>query len=124
MVRVNFEIPDEWAKSADERNISCAKYVERMARAGRRQFGFEYEASETPADPKTLKLDDEAATDVEKELKQWILANLSSTDALDVDDLVDLLGDDIAKLADGLCEDGDAMYRRSKGGYLKVGDDE
>lgn len=124
MVTVNIEIPDKWAKSADERDISCTKYVEQMARAGRRQFGFEYEASETPADPKTLKLDDETATDVEKELKRWILANLSSTDALDVDDLVDLLGDDIAKLADELCDDGDAMYRRSKGGYLKVDDDE
>jgi hypothetical protein len=124
MVRVNFDVPDEWVKSADERNISCTEYVERMARAGRRQFGFEYDTSETPADPKTLKLDNETATDVDKELKRWILANLSSTDALDVDDLVDLLGDDIAELADELCDDGDAMYRRSKGGYLKVRDDE
>lgn len=124
MVRANLEIPDEWAEDADERDISCIKYVEQMARAGRRQFGFEYEATENPAQPKTLKLDDNAATDVNEELKQWILTNLSTTDAQDVDNLINLLGDEIAELADELCDDGKAIYRGSRGGYLKVDNDE
>lgn len=124
MVTTQLELPEEWAKAADERDISCREYVKQMARAGRRQFGFEYEAEETPAQPKTLKLNDEATTDVDQELKQWILTNLSTEDALDVDDLVNLLGDEIAELADELCDDGEAIYRRSKGGYLKVDNDE
>lgn len=124
MTGATVELPDEWVKAADERDISCREYVERMARAGRRQFGFEYDPAETPAQPKTLKRNDDTATNVDEELKQWILTNLSTTDAQDVDELVDLLNDEIAELADELCDDGKAIYRRSKGGYLKVDGDE
>lgn len=124
MTHASFEIPDEWAKAADERDLCCREYIERMVRAGRRQFGAEYEATETPTQPKTLKLDDNAATDIDEELKQWILTNLSTTEAQDVDDLIDLLSDEIVELADELCDDGEAMYRRSKGGYLKVNNNE
>jgi hypothetical protein len=124
MAKAQLDIPDEWVKAADERDISCREYVERMARAGRRQFGFEYEPVETPAQPKTLKLDDNTTTDIDEQLKQWILTNLSTTDAQDVDDLIDLLDDEIAELADELCDNGKAIYRPSRGGYLKVDNDE
>lgn len=118
------EVPDEWVEEADERDISCSQYIMRMARTGKRKFGYEYDPSETPAQPKTLKLDDEAASDVDAELKRWILTNLSTTDSQDVDDLVGLLSDEIAELADDLCDEGKAIYRPSKGGYLKVDNDE
>lgn len=118
------KIPDEWAEAADERDLSAREYIRRMARAGRRQFGYEYSPEETPAQPKTLKLDDNGATDVDESLKQWISNNLSTSDAQDVDDLVDLLSGEIAQLADELCDDDEAIYRRSEGGYLKVDSDE
>jgi hypothetical protein len=95
-----------------------------MARAGKRQFGYEYDPAETPAQPKTLKFDDDAASDVDAELKQWILTNLSTTDSQDVDDLVGLLSDEIAELADELSDESKAIYRPSKVGYLKVDDNE
>ena len=120
MVSVTMSIPDEWVEAADERNLSNTEYTRRMVRAGRRQFGYDYESSETPASPKTLKHNDNAATDIESHLKEWVLTNLSTTEAQDIDDLVDLLEDDLAKLADELCDQDKAKYRRTEGGYLKI----
>lgn len=120
MVTTTLSLPDEWVEAADERDISNAEYLKRMVRAGRRQFGYEYEPTETPARPKTLKHDNKAATDIDTQLKQWILTNLSTTDAQDIDELVDLLEDELVELADELCDEDKAMYRRSRGGYLKT----
>jgi uncharacterized protein YcaQ len=114
------DIPDEWVKEADRRNLSLGEYGRRMIRAGRRQFGHDYEPSETPATPKTLKLNESSGSEVETQLKAWIHANLSTDQALDIEDLLDLLEDDMAELADELQDENKAEYRRSKGGYLKV----
>lgn len=114
------DIPDEWVKEADERDLSIAEYGKRMIRAGRRQFGHDYAPNETPATPNTLKLDESTGSEIEAQLKAWIHANLSTDDALDVDDLVDLLEDDLAILADELQDEQKAEYRRSQGGYLKI----
>jgi hypothetical protein len=118
------DVPDEWLNEADERDLSLSEYGERMIRAGRRQFGHEHAPSETPATPNTLKLDDSTGSEIETQLKTWIHANLSTDDAQDVDDLVALLEDDLATLADELCDEGKAKYRRSQGGYLKLSTDE
>ena len=117
-------LPDKWVKEADERNLSLAEYSRRMIRAGHRQFGHDYVASETPATPNTLKLNDSTDSEIETQLKEWIHANLSTDDAQDVDDLVDLLEDDLATLADELCDEEKAKYRRSQGGYLKISTDD
>jgi len=114
------DVPDEWLKEADERNLSRSEYAKRMIRGGRRQFGHDYAPNETPATPNTLKLDESTGSEIETQLKAWIHANLSTDDAQDVDDLVDLLEDDLATLADKLCDEQKAKYRRSKGGYLKI----
>ncbi|ATW88269.1 hypothetical protein halTADL_1504 [Halohasta litchfieldiae] len=114
------DVPDEWLKEADERNLSRSEYAKRMIRGGRRQFGHDYAPNETPATPNTLKLDESTGSEIETQLKAWIHANLSTDDAQDVDDLVDLLEDDLATLADELCDEQKAKYRRSKGGYLKI----
>ena len=95
-----------------------------MIRAGRRQFGHEYAPNETPATPNTLKTDDSTGSGVETQLKAWIYANLSTDDALDVDDLVELLEGDLAELADELQDEEKAEYRRSQGGYLKLASNE
>lgn len=126
MANVHVEVPDAWVEAADERDLSLAEYTRRMVRAGRRQFGVDYDPQETPANPKTLKQDDSdsSGSEIETQLKTWILANLSTDDAQDVDDLVALLEDDLATLADELCDERKAKYRRSQGGYLKIASDE
>ena len=114
------DVPDEWVKEADARDLSLSEYGKRMIRAGRRQFGHNYTPEKTLATPKTLKLDDSTGSEIETQLKAWIHANLSTDDAQDVDELVDLLEDDLATLADELCDEQKAKYRRSQGGYLKT----
>jgi len=123
MKNINIDAPDEWIKEADERDLSNREYGKRMIRAGRRQFGIDYDSTETPVNPKTLKLDENTSSEIEAQLKDWIHTNLSTDEAQDIEDLVDLLEGDIAKLADELCDEGKAKYRRSKGGYLKHSDD-
>jgi len=118
------DVPDEWVEEADERDLSLSEYGKRMIRAGRRQFGHDYAPSETPATPNTLKLDDSTGSEIETQLKTWIHANLSTDDAQDVDDLVALLEGDLVALADELCDEEKAKYRRSQGGYLKHSTDE
>lgn len=124
MVFVNTEIPEEWVEAADKRDISNVEYVKRMVRAGRRQYGYEYDPAETPTQPKTLKHENKSATNIDSQLKQWILANLSTTDAQDTEDLIDLLNDELVQLADELCEEDKAKYRPSAGGYLKISKNE
>lgn len=117
------DIPDEWEKEANQKDITLREYGKRMIRAGRRQFGHDYESSETPASLNTLKLEENTGSEVETQLKAWIYANLSTEEALDIEDLLDLLEDDLAELADGLCEENKAKYRRSAGGYIKITDE-
>lgn len=125
MVQAQFEVPDEWVEAADERNLTVKEYCYRMIRAGRRQFGAPYAVEESPADPETLKLDSsESKTDIDTTLEQWILTNLSTDEALDIEELLDLLEKDLVKLADNLCDQEEAKYRRSEGGYTKLTDDE
>jgi len=70
------DVPDEWLKEADERNLSRSEYAKRMIRGGRRQFGHDYAPNETPATPNTLKLDESTGSEIETQLKAWIHANL------------------------------------------------
>jgi len=118
------DIPDEWAEDADERDISITEYLKRMTRAGRRQFGYKYELIELPAEPKALKLGETTRSKIEAQLKAWILANLSTDNAQDLEDLMESLEKDLSTLADELCDEGKAKYRRSQGGYLKLTNDE
>lgn len=118
------DVPEAWVEAADERDLPLTEYVNRMVRAGRRQFGINYRPQEVPANPKTLKQDDSSGSEIETQLKTWIHTNLSTDDAQDVDNLVALLEDDLATLADKLCDEGKAKYRLSQGGYLKIATDE
>ena len=124
MAHAHIEVPNEWVHAADERDLSIKEYCRRMIRAGRRQFGAQYAVEESPTTPQTLKLDStESKTNIDATLEQWILTNLSTDEALDIEDLLELLEDDLAELADGLCDQGNAKYRRSKGGYIKISDE-
>lgn len=123
MTSINIDAPEEWIREAEERDLSNREYGKRMIRAGRRQFGADYHPSETPVHPNTLKLDDDTGSEIEAQLKDWIHTNLSTDEAQDVEDLVDLLENDLAKIADELCDEGRAKYRRSEGGYLKQSED-
>ena len=124
MARLNVHnIPEEWIEEADQRDLTLGEYGRRMIRAGRRQFGHDYEPYETSATPKTLKLDEISKSEVDTQLKEWIYTNLSTDEALDIEGLLDLLEDDLIETADGLCDQGKAKYRRSEGGYTKVSDE-
>jgi hypothetical protein len=118
-----YDVPDEWIEEADQRDISLGEYGSRMIRAGRRQFGHDYAPSETPATPNTLTLDEGTGSEIEAQLKAWIHKNLSTDQALDIEDLLNLLEDDMAELADELQDENKAEYRRSKGGYIKITDE-
>lgn len=117
------DIPDEWVEEADQRNLSLGEYGRRMIRAGQRQFGHDYEPSETPATPKTLKLHESTGSEVETQLKAWIHQNLSTDDAQDVDDLIELLENDFNGLLSDLMNEGKAQYEPKEEGYLKVTDE-
>lgn len=125
MAQTTMKVPEWFREEADKQDLSLSEYVRRMVRAGHRQFGYDYEPDEVPRKPKTLKIEAETtSSEVREVLKQWIEANLSTDTAQDVDDLVVLLENDIIELADGLCDEGRAKYRRGDGGYLKVTDNE
>jgi len=124
MTRIQIrDIPEEWVEEADRRDLSLREYGERMIRAGRRQFGHDYKPSEVPTDQNTLKHAESSGSEVEKHLKMWIHVNLSANQALDIEDLLDLLKDDLVKLADELQDENKAKYRRSRGGYIKTSDE-
>lgn len=123
MVKVSFELPDEWVEEANDRDISNTEYVRRMVRAGRRQFGMDYESYETPADPNTLKHDETAGSDIEETLKKWIEANLSTSNPQEIADLVDLLEDDFKGLISELMKDGKARYEPEEGYLTEVNDE-
>lgn len=122
MVSVNFEVPDEWVENANEMDVSVKEYVCRMVRAGQRQFGYDYSPAETPAETKSLKIDEHSS--IEDDLKEWVYKNLSTGTGTGESELVDLLKDDIVESADALCDEGRAKYRRTDGGWLKVTEDE
>jgi uncharacterized protein YcaQ len=122
MVTVNMTIPDEWVAEANERDIPNTRYVGRMARAGRRQFGLDYEPDETPTEPTTLKQDETSTRDVEQELKDWIAANLSTNDPQEISDLVNLLEGDFEELMSDLMDEEKVTYKPGKG-YLRVNDE-
>lgn len=122
MVKINTTIPDEWATEANERDISSTEYVRKMVRAGRRQFGLDYEPDETPTEPTTLKHDETSTRDVEEELKNWIAANLSTSDPQEISDLVNLLEGDFEGLMSDLMDEEKVTYKPGKG-YLRVNDE-
>ena len=124
MTTAYLEVPDAWVEAADQMDVSVNEYVRRMCRAGRRQFGYDYDSSETPSEPKGLKLESDSTTDIKSELKEWVHQNLSVDSAIDIEDLVDLLEGDLVQAADELCDEDRAKYRRTEGGYLKEVDDE
>lgn len=124
MAVIHVNVPDEWVEEADERDLSLSEYGRRMIRAGRRQFGHDYAPSETPAIPNTLKLDDSTGSEIETQLKAWIHANLSTDDAQDIDDLVDLLESEFTDLLSELMDEGKAEYEPKEDGYLKLTNDE
>lgn len=124
MVTVSFDLPDEWVEEAAARNLENAVYIRRMVRAGRRQFGMDYKPVEVPAEPNTLKLEENSGSNVDEQLKNWIQTNLSTDEAQDIDDLVGLLENDFQGLMADLLEEDKAKYRPDQGGYLKITGDE
>jgi hypothetical protein len=122
MPRTTIEVPDEWAVAAEESDVSLAEYCRRMARAGRRQFGYDYEPTTTPTDGQTLDWgsDSHPSSDA---IERFVYRNLGEKEGRDATELVDLIEEDIVAAADALVADGRAKYRRSRGGWIRASDE-
>lgn len=123
---VHPKVPKHWEDDAEEIDVSLPEYVRRMARAGRRQWGFVH--TEEPDTPQ-LNVDEsmaESTTDASGsavDLQDAILRVLSTTDGLDEAELTELVLDDLqSQIEQELQElkDADEVdYHLDKGGWVK-----
>ena len=110
-------MPDEWAEAADEMGVTYSEYVRRMTRAGRRQMGYDYDPEEAPADVKSLKLEEDIKKTDTDVVREFILRNLSTEEYIGAEELVKLLKEDIAEIAEELESEGELEGSVSKGGW-------
>ncbi|EMA54660.1 DUF5805 domain-containing protein [Halococcus salifodinae] len=92
-----------------------------MTRAGRRQFGYDQSGRSSEVEH-TLKTNKEESNTAD--IKGFVEKNLATKTAIDEDELVDLIRDDIGSAIDELRDDGKAKYSASEGGWLRVVNDE
>jgi hypothetical protein len=121
MARTTIQVPDEWQEAAREMDVSLAEYCRRMARAGRRQFG--YESGETGDRAVRYSLGDDDGNPGDELVETLVYRNLRADTGRDASELLDLVEDDLVRAADELVADGRAKYRRSRGGWLRDGDE-
>ncbi|WP_141551742.1 DUF5805 domain-containing protein [Natrinema sp. CBA1119] len=115
-------VPEEWAADADEMGVSFSEYVRRMARAGRRQWGYEHneEADEPHVqfEEGRSSPDEEIATIIQ----DTIVRNLSSRDGISEDELGELITGDIAEEVSNqleeLMREGTVEYSPTNGGWV------
>lgn len=122
---VHPKVPKHWEEEAEEMDISLPEYVRRMARAGRRQWGF---AHVTEPDRPRLNVDEEMVggrsnSGTAADLQESILRVLSTTKGVDEAELTELVLDDlqdqIKSELQELKEDGEVDYHIDKGGWVK-----
>ena len=118
MPRVNIEAHESWIENADKKDISLSEYGRRMIWAGHRQLGYDYDPDEVPTEMKTLKQNDDSSG--EDTVKSFVLRNLSVEEGQDKDRLTELLEGEIEDAAEELAEENKAIYRPSKGGWIKI----
>lgn len=109
---VGFELPAEWEQDKNDMGVSRAEWARRMIRLGRRQYGLPYDPDASPEmNGIKTEQDEESETDF---VRQFLLANLSTDDYLEMEDLVDLIGKDIDRTLENLENEGivDGSYKR------------
>lgn len=115
-------IPPEWEADAEEMDVSLSEYVRRMARAGRRQWGYEH--IEPAADPHVQfeETTNTPAEEVGTIIQNIILRNLSTSDGITEEELTTLITSDISNQVgnqlEELLDEGAVKYSPTKGGWV------
>jgi hypothetical protein len=114
---VGFELPEEWEKDKEEMGVSAAEWVRRMVRLGRRQYGLPYDPEEVPAEMASIKTENDETADSDY-VREFLLANLSTDEYLEIEELLDLIGKDIDKEIKSMEREGIAESRYGEGAKL------
>lgn len=117
-------VPEEWTADADEMGVSLSEYVRRMARAGRRQWGYDHltDADEPHVqfDEDRLSIDEETTTIIQ----ETVIRNLSTKDGISEEELSDLITRDIeqeiADQLEQLMQEGKVKYSPTMGGWVLI----
>lgn len=117
-------VPEEWTADAEEMGVSLSEYVRRMARAGRRQWGYDHIEE---ADEPHVQFD-EATTSPDEEttaiIQDTIVRNLSTTDGISEEELADLITRDISNEVgtqlEELMHERVVEYSPTQGGWVLI----
>lgn len=115
--KASFELPEEWEKDKEEMGVSAAEWVRRMVRLGRRQYGLPYDPEEVPAEMASIKTENDETADSDY-VREFLLANLSTDEYLEIEELLDLIGKDIGKELKSMEREGIAESRYDEGAKL------
>jgi hypothetical protein len=114
-----FDLEPHWADNADEMGVSKAEWARRMIRLGRRQWGLPYNPDDLP-ETTGIQTEQDERSDTDH-LRQFLIANLSTDDYIDPEELAEIVMDEIEETADDLEKDGivESSYRH---GFKLTGD--
>lgn len=124
---VAFDMPEEWERDKEEMGVSGVEWVRRMVRLGRRQYGLPYDPEEVPTDMVSIKTENDE-TDDSDYVREFLLANLSTDEFSEIEELLDLIGKDIDKELKSMEREGivESMYgegARLSDSWQEDGDD-
>jgi hypothetical protein len=116
---IQFKLPVEWEQDKNDMGVAGTEWVRRMVRLGRRQYGLPYDPDASPEmNGIKTEQDEESETDF---VRQFLLANLSTDEYLEIEDLIDLIGRDIDQTLQEL-EDQDIVDSSYQKGVKLVDD--
>jgi len=115
--RVAFNLPEEWEQEKEEMGVSAAEWVRRMVRLGRRQYGLPYDPDEVPADMVGIKTESDEKSDSDY-VRQFLIANLSTDEFLEIEELLDFIGKDISEELKSMEKEGIVESRYGEGARL------
>lgn len=108
----SIELSGKWKENQEEMGVSAAEWCRRMIRLGCRQYGLPYDPDEMPEinGIKTEK-DEKADTD---HFRQFLISNLSTDRYLEIEEILDIAGDEIEETLESLESAGvvDSSYRQ------------
>jgi hypothetical protein len=105
------DLEPHWADDADEMGVSKVEWARRMVRLGRRQWGLPYAPDDLP-EMTGIQTEQDKRSDTDH-LRQFLIANLSTDDYIDPEELAEIVMEEIEKTADDLEKDGivESSYR-------------
>lgn len=106
-----FDLEPHWVDDVCEMGVSKAEWARRMIRLGRRQWGLPYASDDLP-EMSGIQTEQDERSDTDH-LRQFLVANLSTDDYIDPEELAEVVMEEIEETADDLEEDGivESSYR-------------